>query len=154
MVSGRRVRGGRGDEDGSARTGVMTMSDRNAAFEGPGPDEVFQGYLKEGKLALQRCRTAGRCFFPPRLLSPFTGTSEVEWIEVSGRGTVYTTTVIRRKPERGGDYNVAMIDLEEGGRMMSRIEGVAPTDVEIGTAVIARITEDEDGEPFVVFDPA
>ncbi len=130
------------------------MSDRNAAFDGPGPDEVFLGYLKEGKLAIQRCRKADRCFFPPRVISPFSGTADIEWIEVSGRGTVYTTTVIRRKPERGGNYNVAMIDLEEGGRIMSRVEGVAPEDVKIGMAVTARIAEGEDGEPVVLFDPA
>ncbi len=43
----------------------------------------------------------------------------------SGKGRVHTTTVVRRKPERGGDYNVCMVELEEGVRMMSRVDGIA-----------------------------
>ncbi|MBI4184061.1 MAG: Zn-ribbon domain-containing OB-fold protein [Proteobacteria bacterium] len=130
------------------------MTGRDAAFAGPGPDALFEEGLKAGRLRIQRCQRSGRCFFPPRLLSPYSGTPEVEWVEVSGRGTVYSTTVVRQRPERGGDYNIALVDLEEGGRMMTRVEGVPPAEVRIGMRVKARIASGPEGAPVVLFDPA
>ena len=59
----------------------------------------------------------------------------------SGGGTVYSTTVVRRKSADGGDYNVCLVDLAEGPRMMSRVVNVPPAEVKIGMAVRARITE-------------
>jgi hypothetical protein len=60
----------------------------------------------------------------------------------------------RRYPaDKGGDVNIALVDLAEGPRMMSRVEGVAPDQVKIGTAVKARIAE-LNGEPAIVFDVA
>ena len=50
------------------------------------------------------------------------------------------------------DYNVVLVDLAEGCRMMSRVEGIDPQAVKIGMAVRARIALSEDG-PFIVFDP-
>jgi hypothetical protein len=70
----------------------------------------------------------------------------LEWVEASGFGTVYSITVNRT---REGSYNIALIELDEGPRLMSRVEGVET--VPIGTRVKARITE-IDGEPAVVFD--
>jgi Predicted nucleic-acid-binding protein containing a Zn-ribbon len=68
----------------------------------------------------------------------------------SGLGTVYSTTIVRRKAEDGGDYNVALIDLKEGVRMMSRVEGISPEAVAIGMSVQARIIDDQGGK-LVVF---
>jgi uncharacterized OB-fold protein len=65
---------------------------------------------------------------------------------------VYATTVVRRKPEQGGNYNVAVVQLEEGPRMMSRVEGIAPEQVRIDLRVVARLVEG-DGGPLVVFVP-
>jgi hypothetical protein len=96
---------------------------------------------------LQRSRSTGRSVFHPRLLIPGTGERDLEWVAASGGGTVYAITVNRT---REGAYNVALIDLDEGPRMMARVEGVET--VPIGTKVRARIIE-EDGAPLVVFDP-
>jgi uncharacterized OB-fold protein len=71
-----------------------------------------------------------------------------EWVEASGAGTVHSTTTVRA---REGDYNVSLIDLAEGCRLMSRVEGVAPEAVAIGMAVRAGITADP--EPVLVFRP-
>lgn len=60
--------------------------------------------------------------------------------------------MIRRKPDNGGDYNVAVVDLAEGPRLMSRVEEMLPGDVRIGMAVEARIKGTEKG-PLVVFVP-
>jgi uncharacterized OB-fold protein len=83
---------------------------------------------------------------------PSTGSTNLEWVPASGRGTVYSTTVVRQKPPEL-PYNVALIDLAEGPRMMSRVVGAPPGEVRIGRAVIASIVTEE-GEPLVVFAPS
>ena len=79
---------------------------------------------------------------------PGTGEQDLDWVEASGRATVYAITVNRA---RDATYNLALVDLSEGPRMMTRIEGVET--VPIGTAVKARIIT-EDGFPLVVFEVA
>jgi uncharacterized OB-fold protein len=64
---------------------------------------------------------------------------------------VYATSVMRQRAPTPS-YNVALIDLDEGVRMMSRVEGVAPDAVRIGMRVKARIAREGD-TPLVVFDP-
>jgi uncharacterized OB-fold protein len=66
---------------------------------------------------------------------------------------VYSTSVIRRRPDSGGDYNIAIVELAEGPKMMSRVENIAPDKVGIGMKVRARVSE-RDGVRLVVFDPA
>ncbi len=126
---------------------------RDDPFTGPGPDAVFLDHLRQGRFMLQRSRSSGSCVFYPRAVEPGTGAVDLEWAPASGEGVVYSTTVVRRRPDRGGDYNVALIDLAEGPRMMSRVVGVPPEEVRIGMAVRARI-EEIDGAPAVLFEPA
>jgi len=59
---------------------------------------------------------------------------------------------VRQKPERGGDYNVAIIELAEGARMLSRVEGLPASQIRIGMPVTAVIS-DANGAPLVVFRP-
>lgn len=100
---------------------------------------------------LQRCRPGGHFFFYPRVLCPACGASDLNWVEASGAGVVYSTTVVRRKADQGGDYNVALVDLSEGPRMMSRVEAASPESVSIGMPVKARLLRD--GVPLIVFEP-
>jgi hypothetical protein len=86
-------------------------------------------------------------------MMPGSGEADLEWVEASGAGTVYATTVTRRRPEHGGDYNVALIDLAEGPRMMSRVVGIDPREVTIGMKVKAKV-DDLNGAPAVLFEPA
>ncbi len=102
---------------------------------------------------IQHCKNCSGYIYPPRALCPHCGSPDLEASEASGRGTVYSTTVVRRKPERGGDYNVVLVDLEEGPRMMSRVDGIAPDKVQIGMEVTARVIARDDGN-LVVFVPA
>lgn len=117
----------------------------------PQPERDYQRHLEEGRFMLQRSRSSGRFVFYPRVAEPLTGATDLDWVEVSGRGTVYATTVMRQR-DPAANYNVALIDLAEGVRMMSRVEGVAPESVRIGMAVQARIVRDDQGA-VVVFDP-
>lgn len=117
------------------------------------PAEQWIAFLREGRFMLQRSRTSGRFIFYPRVVEPGTGSTDLEWVEASGRGVVYASTVQRAK-ERADDSNVALVDLAEGPRMMSRVDGVSPADVRIGMQVEARIAVPDDGDPFIVFVPA
>jgi uncharacterized OB-fold protein len=122
-------------------------------FDGPGPEAVYRSHLAEGRFMIQRSASTGTYVMWPRVMVPGTGEADLEWVEASGEGTVYATTVTRRRPEKGGDYNVALIDLAEGPRMMSRVVGIAPGEVTIGMKVKAKVDE-LNGAPAVLFEPA
>lgn len=114
------------------------------------PEKHWRDALAEGRFLLQRDPESGECYFPPRLASPSGGL--LEWVEAAGAGTVYSTTMVRVRPP-AEPYNVALIDLAEGARLMSRVEGIPAQDVTIGMPVRARIDEG-DGGPVLVFHPA
>ena len=116
------------------------------------PDAEWRASLAEGRFMLQRARQSGTVFFPPRIVEPGTGNADLEWIEATGMGTVYSVTIIIPKPPKA-PYNVALVDLDEGPRMMSRIDGIEPDQIGIGMRVVARI--DTTGEtPVIIFDAA
>jgi uncharacterized protein len=94
---------------------------------------------------LQRSRATGQHTFYPRVAIPGSGAMDLEWVPASGLGTIYSITVTRAK---GSSANVALVELDEGPRMMTLIEGVETAP--IGARVKARITE-IDGEQAVVF---
>lgn len=111
-----------------------------------------QAQLDQGRFLIQRGTVDGRHVYYPREASPFDG-SRPEWVEPAGTGTVYAVTTVRRKPEAGGDYNVSIVELDEGVRLMSRVEGVPTDRVRIGQRVRARV-QLKDGHGLVVFDLA
>jgi uncharacterized protein len=115
------------------------------------PDKEFAAFLAEGRFMIQRSRSSGRFVFYPRVAEPRTGARDLEWVEASGAGTVYAVTVVRKRPP-DADYNVALVDLDEGPRLMSRIDGLPADQARIGLKVQARIVT-EDGAQFVVFTP-
>lgn len=118
-----------------------------------GPEGHFLDGLRRGTVLLQRCTETGRFVFYPRAVSPWSGRATLEWVQASGRGVVHSTTVVRRPEKHGGDYNVSLVDLDEGVRMMSCVVGIAPTDVAIGQRVVACIDAEAE-TPRVLFAPA
>ena len=116
-----------------------------------GPEQQFKNFLSEGKFMIQRCKSLNKFFFHPRVAFPGSGDRDLEWVEASGNGEVYNSSCNRRLPEKGGDFNLSLITLEEGPRMMARVEGIDPDKVEIGQKVKARISS-LNGEPAVIFD--
>lgn len=115
-----------------------------------GVEAAWQQQLDQGRFLLQRCADCARHVFYPRELCPHCGATALEWVEASGNGTVHAVTTVRRKPEAGGDYNVSLVDLDEGVRMMSRVESSGV--VAIGDRVHARVQVDG-GRGIVLFDP-
>ena len=116
-----------------------------------GPEQQFKDFLSDGKFMIQRCKSLNQFFFHPRVAFPGSGERDLEWVEASGNGVVYSSSFNRRLPEKGGDFNLSLITLEEGPRMMARVEGVDPDKVEIGQKVKARISS-LNGELAVIFD--
>ena len=116
------------------------------------PEKEYFEHLAAGRFMIQRSRSTGGHVFYPRVAEPGTGATDLEWVAASGRGTVYSTTVIRQKPPMP-NYNLALIDLAEGPRMMSRVDGIAPEAVTIGMPVKARVINESE-QPLLVFEPA
>lgn len=118
----------------------------------PGPDAAYLAALQAGEFQLQSCGGCGEFTYPPKLLCPLCGSRDMAFQPLSGRGTLHAFTVIPRSAEKGGPYNVALVDLAEGPRMMSRVEGCAPDDLAIGMALTVRIDLGPSG-PLPVFLP-
>jgi uncharacterized OB-fold protein len=110
-----------------------------------------QAALNDGRFLIQRCSGCRRAVYFPRELCPHCGSGQLAFEAPQGTGTVYAVTTVRRKAEAGGDYNVSLIDLDEGVRLMSRVEGLPSSDVRIGQRVKARVVQ-HNGQGVVVFD--
>lgn len=117
----------------------------------PGPEAQFAAALAQDQFRIQRCTACSEHAFYPRALCPHCGAAALEWVEASGNGRVYSATTVRRKPQAGGDYNVALVDLDEGPRLMSRIDGMLPDQVRIGMRVKARVVNDAAKGKLLVF---
>jgi uncharacterized OB-fold protein len=118
------------------------------------PLGVYVDYCKKGQLAYQVCTDDNTPIFYPRTVAPKTGSHNLEWRVSKGLGTVYSTTVVYAGKDQP-PHNVALIDIDEGYRMMSRVEGVEPMQVKIGMRVQVKINQgDEKQLPYPVFTPA
>lgn len=126
----------------------------DAAFEGAGPESHLRERLSAGELVIQRCGACRSATAQPVVLCPKCGAPALSWEQSSGRGTVYSVTVVRSGPGRDAPYCVALVDLEEGPRLMSRVEGLPPEEVRIGVAVKAEVVVPPEGEAFHIFRPA
>ena len=111
------------------------------------PAVTYRRYLENGRLGYQHCGDCLAAVFYPRVLCPDCGGGALEWRESAGRGTVYATTAVYSRDR--DPRNVVLVDLDEGFRMMSRVEGVPADEVEIGTRVRFEVREGE--EPVAVF---
>ena len=116
------------------------------------PERSWLEALAQGRFLLQRSASSGQFVFPPRVAEPRSGATDLQWVEASGAGVVHAVTVISPKPP-AAPYTVALIDLAEGPRMMSRVEGIAAAEVKIGMAVQAEVVQ-QGGKGLVVFKAA
>jgi uncharacterized OB-fold protein len=85
----------------------------------------FWDAAREGHLVLQRCRDCGRHVFYPRIACPHCQADALEWVEASGRGTLYSFTVVQANAPsafaRDVPYVVAVVRLDEGVQMLTNI---------------------------------
>jgi uncharacterized OB-fold protein len=113
------------------------------------PAVIFRHHLQNGKLGYQRCADCSAAVFYPRVLCPVCGSRALQWCESAGRGTVYATTAVHSRDRAA--RNVVLVDLDEGFRMMSRVEGIPAEEVEIGARVRFEVHQGEEDEPVAVF---
>jgi hypothetical protein len=108
------------------------------------PEAEYARRIAEGELAYQRCGRCEEAVFFPRVICPHCGGTELSWERSQGRGTVYSATTLYSR--RSDPYTVALVDMDEGFRLMTRIEDAVPGESPIGQAVRVAPTE-IDGKP-------
>lgn len=90
-----------------------------------GDSKIYWEGCKEGKLLIQYCTDCDNHIFYPRTVCPHCMSDHIEWVEAEGKGKVYTYTIARRGagPAFADDapYVVALIELEEGVRLISNV---------------------------------
>jgi uncharacterized protein len=103
---------------------------------------------QQGKLLLQYCVSCQQHQFYPRLYCMQCGSVELQWVQASGHGVIYSYTIIHqnKSPEYVHDtpYNVAIVQLDEGPRMLSNVVGIEPGELRVDlqvTAVFDRVTD-------------
>lgn len=92
--------------------------------------DFFWTKIGEHQLWIQRCIDCFKPFFYPRIVCPNCLSDNIEWFEVSGRGFLYSYMINHRPPpgfEEDAPYAIAIVQLEEGPRMMSNIVGIENT---------------------------
>lgn len=142
------------------------MAEKNQEIPKPLPQitpltRPFWEAAARQSLVIQRCLSCGAWIWCPRPDCAECGGERLEWSPVSGRGKVYSFTIIREVVGRGArgfekeiPYVVAWIDLEEGPRLVSRVVGCPIEKVEIGMAVEALFEEAGPGIFLPKFRPA
>ena len=118
----------------------------------------FWKAASEGRLELPRCNACDRVHYYPRAICPHCGSEDLSWEQLSGRGTIYSWTVSRRPPGAGFKalvpYVVALIDLEEGPRMLSNVRTDDLDSIAIDMAVTVDFEALADDISLPIFRPA
>lgn len=134
----------------------------------PFNDIAYNQFLNEEKLMGCRCRKCGERYVPPRPLCVKCYSPELEWVELNGRGRLVAFTCISIAPpfmmaqgyDRKHPYISGVVELDEGGRVDARIEGVdalKPESIRIGTPMKAAFIHRKDvdvPETYLAFEPA
>jgi uncharacterized OB-fold protein len=112
--------------------------------------------INEGQLPIQRCKKCGTLRHPPRPMCWKCQSLEWELVAASGKGTVYSYVVVHRPEIPGYTYPlvVAVVELEEGTRIVSNLVGIDPQNVEIGMPVKVSIEAVDDALKLPLFRPA
>jgi uncharacterized protein len=103
---------------------------------------------KQGHLMFKHCRDCGKPHFYPRSICPHCMSDATEWLEASGKATLYTYSVMRRSKE---PYAIALVTLDEGVTMMTNIVDCDLDELRIGQKLVLRWQNAECGTPVPVF---
>jgi len=105
----------------------------------------------QGRLLIKKCTACGQMHFYPRAICPFCFSDKTEWVTASGRGTIYSYSVMRRVPI---PYALAYVTLEEGVSMMTNIVDCDLDAIRIGQPVTVAFKPSEGGPPVPMFRPS
>ena len=104
---------------------------------------------RERRLLIRQCKVCNARHFMPRHLCPHCWSDQLEWIESSGGGVVYSFSIVHRAPTAvfaaHAPYVIALIDLDDGPRMFANVVGATALDVEIGDRVSLTFEDRGDG---------
>lgn len=112
--------------------------------------------LREGRILATKCKTCGKLYFPPVADCGECYSSEIEWVELSGKGRIVAYTHVVVRPPSFQDfqpYTVAIAELEEGVKALAWLVGARKRDLRIGMRVKMVPKIAEDGRAFYVFTP-
>lgn len=114
----------------------------------PTPEtQHFWDGAKAGELRLQRCDDCGDAYFPPRPFCPACSSRSVSVFKASGNATLYSYVINHRNhPAFDGPYSIAVVELEEGPRMMTNIVGVEQTPEALQLDMPLEVTFEEMSE--------
>lgn len=111
----------------------------------------------EQRLLVRRCGDCGTTHFYPRPFCPRCWSADVSWVESSGRATLYTWSLVHRNdlPPFADrvPYVAAVVDLEEGPRMMTNVVDCAPADLHVGMSLTVAFEQRTDDLTIPVFRP-
>jgi len=123
---------------------------RTVAAPAPHPDtQEFWDAAAAGRFLIRRCGACGKAHWYPRPICPFCS-GETAWVEASGRGTIYSYSVMRRAE---APYVIAYVTLAEGPTMLTNLVGCDPDALAIGGAVRLVFTPTDGGPPVPTFTP-
>jgi uncharacterized protein len=112
---------------------------------------AFFDAARQGRFLIPVCTACSRAHWYPRVICPFCASDKVEWREASGKGTIYTFSVMRRVKE---PYIIAHVTLAEGPTMLTNIVACDADNVQIGQAVTVVFQDTDNGAPVPMFKPA
>jgi uncharacterized protein len=116
---------------------------------------AFWDGAREGRLLIRSCRACDAVHYYPRPFCPSCWSDDVEWVEASGRATLYTWSTVYRNDlppfHEQVPYVAAVVELAEGPRMMTRLIGCEPDEVSMGMALEAVFEPLDDDVTIVVF---
>jgi uncharacterized OB-fold protein len=114
----------------------------------PETAEYWAGVAR-GELMIKRCDECGDHLYPRRMFCPRDMSDQLEWIQASGRGTVYTFSTVYRAPDRGLEvpYTNGIVELDEGVYLYGRLVGKEDERFEIGDMVEVEFASVVEGQP-------
>jgi uncharacterized OB-fold protein len=129
----------------------MSAPDRTIPTPPVSPEtRPFWDAAEEGRLLIKRCTACGRPHHYPRSICPFCWSDRTEWVAASGRGTIYSYSVMRRVPV---PYAIAYVTLDEGITMMTNIIDCDLEGIRIGQPVRVVFRPTDGGPPVPMFTP-
>jgi uncharacterized protein len=113
--------------------------------------KIFWDAAREGRFLVPFCSACGKAHWYPRAICPFCDSDKIEWRNASGKGTIYTFSVMRRAKD---PYAIAHVTLAEGPTMLTNIVDCDFDKLKIGQPVTVVFQETENGPPAPMFKPA
>jgi uncharacterized protein len=112
--------------------------------------QAFWTAAREGRFIVPVCAACGKAHWYPRAICPFCGSADMQWRDASGRGTIYTYSVMRRVKE---PYVIAHVTLAEGPTMLTNIVDCDFDKLYVGQSVTIVFKRSENGQAVPMFKP-